>query len=213
MTRSTPELLERAVETEVLSIRMPVLSATDLVAGKLLALSEHACDFGTVLPAARALREQVDWAALRTQVAGTPTPRRSWCSCSGWASRPAEPACGWTAALSTAGPAPLGRRPPVEHRRPRRATARHRARPSCRALPEVPHARSVRVRTAPVRRRRPPADHAGRREDAGMTTAEYAVGTVAACGFGGILYKVITSGAVLDLLTGVISTAFKLSFF
>ena len=50
-------------------------------------------------------------------------------------------------------------------------------------------------------------------DDAGMTTAEYAVGTVAACGFGGILYKVITSGAVLDLLTGVISRAFKLNFF
>ncbi len=65
-------LLERAVDTEVLSIRMPVLSATDLVAGKLLALSEHACDFGTVLPAARALREQVDWSALRTRVADNP---------------------------------------------------------------------------------------------------------------------------------------------
>jgi len=50
-------------------------------------------------------------------------------------------------------------------------------------------------------------------DDAGMTTAEYAVGTVAACGFGGILYKVITSDAVLDLVTGVISRAFKLTFF
>ena len=49
-------------------------------------------------------------------------------------------------------------------------------------------------------------------DDAGMTTAEYAVGTVAACGFGGILYKVITSGAVLELITAVISRAFKLNF-
>ena len=48
--------------------------------------------------------------------------------------------------------------------------------------------------------------------DAGMTTAEYAVGTVAACGFGGILYKVITSPQVLGLITDVISRAFKLSF-
>jgi hypothetical protein len=67
-----PELLDRAVETEVLSIRMPVLSATDLVAGKLLALSEHACDYGKVLPAARSLREQVEWDALRSRVAGNP---------------------------------------------------------------------------------------------------------------------------------------------
>lgn len=48
--------------------------------------------------------------------------------------------------------------------------------------------------------------------DAGMTTAEYAVGTVAACGFGGVLYKVITSPEVLGLLRDVISRAFSLGF-
>lgn len=46
-----------------------------------------------------------------------------------------------------------------------------------------------------------------RRED-GMTTAEYAVGTVAACGFGGILYKLLTSDGVMDLLGDVIQKAF-----
>lgn len=45
-----------------------------------------------------------------------------------------------------------------------------------------------------------------------MTTAEYAVGTVAACGFGGVLYKVITSPEVLGLLRDVIAHAFHLSF-
>ena len=48
--------------------------------------------------------------------------------------------------------------------------------------------------------------------EAGMTTAEYAVGTVAACGFGGILYKVITSPEILGLLRDVIASAFHLSF-
>ena len=48
--------------------------------------------------------------------------------------------------------------------------------------------------------------------DAGMATAEYAVATVAACGFGGILFKVITSPEVMGLLRDVISAAFKLSF-
>ena len=67
-----PELLERAVETEVLSVRMPVLAATDLLAGKLMALSEHSCDYGKVLPSARALREQVDWDRLRSQVVENP---------------------------------------------------------------------------------------------------------------------------------------------
>ena len=47
---------------------------------------------------------------------------------------------------------------------------------------------------------------------AGMTTAEYAVGTVAACGFGGVLYKVITSPTVLELLKSVITKAFHLPF-
>jgi len=48
--------------------------------------------------------------------------------------------------------------------------------------------------------------------DAGMTTAEYAVGTVAACGFSGVLYKVITSPQVLELVTSVLSRAFRLAF-
>ena len=49
-------------------------------------------------------------------------------------------------------------------------------------------------------------------QEAGMATAEYAVATVAACGFGGILFKVITSPEVLGLLRDVIGAAFKLSF-
>jgi len=45
-----------------------------------------------------------------------------------------------------------------------------------------------------------------------MTTAEYAVGTVAACGFSGILYKVITSETVINLVKDVIEKAFHLGF-
>ena len=50
-----------------------------------------------------------------------------------------------------------------------------------------------------------------RRGDMGMATAEYAVATVAACGFGGVLYKVVTSEPVMHLIESVISHA--LSFF
>ena len=79
------------------------------------------------------------------------------------------------------------------------------------ALLEVPMRALRSVRTAPVRAAaRLQVMQADR--DAGMTTAEYAVGTVAACGFSGILYKVITSPEVLGLITGVIGKAFKLSF-
>lgn len=69
------------------------------------------------------------------------------------------------------------------------------------------------LRTAPVRlsaeitRRMHDGD-----AEAGMSTAEYAVGTVAACGFSGVLYKVITSPQVLDLLRAVIGRALKVSF-
>jgi hypothetical protein len=47
-----------------------------------------------------------------------------------------------------------------------------------------------------------------RRSERGMTTAEYAVGTVAACGFGGILYKLLTSDTVRGLLTDLVRRAF-----
>lgn len=45
-------------------------------------------------------------------------------------------------------------------------------------------------------------------EEDGMSTAEYAVGTVAACGLGGILVKLLTSPEVQQLLWGVIEKAF-----
>jgi hypothetical protein len=48
--------------------------------------------------------------------------------------------------------------------------------------------------------------------DSGMTTAEYAVGTVAACGFGGILYKVLTSEEVVRLLKDILKRALTMSF-
>jgi hypothetical protein len=65
-------VLERGGELEVLSVRMPVLGATDLLVSKLMALSENDCDLGRVLPVARALREQVDWSEVRRRTSGNP---------------------------------------------------------------------------------------------------------------------------------------------
>ena len=48
--------------------------------------------------------------------------------------------------------------------------------------------------------------------DRGMTTAEYAIGTVAACGFGGVLYKVVTSDQVANLIADVIERALTMTF-
>ncbi|CCH15496.1 DUF4244 domain-containing protein [Micromonospora lupini] len=47
------------------------------------------------------------------------------------------------------------------------------------------------------------------RGDDGMNTAEYAVGTLAAVAFAGILLKVLTSGNVQSALTAVSDRALK----
>jgi hypothetical protein len=44
-------------------------------------------------------------------------------------------------------------------------------------------------------------------DEAGMTTAEYAVGTVATCGLGGLLFKLLTSDSFLDILRSVFDKA------
>lgn len=50
------------------------------------------------------------------------------------------------------------------------------------------------------------------RADAGMATAEYAMGTIVACAFAAVLYKVVTGGAVHDALRSVIGKALDAQF-
>ena len=64
--------VEDADEIEVLSVQMPVLSATEVVVQKMLALDEHYCDLATMIPVVRALREQVDLDRVREETAGSP---------------------------------------------------------------------------------------------------------------------------------------------
>ncbi|MFF1835071.1 DUF4244 domain-containing protein [Streptomyces sp. NPDC058231] len=45
------------------------------------------------------------------------------------------------------------------------------------------------------------------RSDGGMTTSEYAVGTIAACALAAVLYKVVTSAPVVAALQSVITGA------
>lgn len=63
------KLLEHSDEHEVLAIRMPVLSPTDLLTVKLRSLGEHYCDFAKLLPTVRAIREQLDWSRIRDATA------------------------------------------------------------------------------------------------------------------------------------------------
>ena len=64
------DTIASAEELDVLAIRMPVLSPTRVIAEKLNSLDEHHCDFAALLPAARAVRERVDWKRVRTETAG-----------------------------------------------------------------------------------------------------------------------------------------------
>jgi hypothetical protein len=62
-------------DTELLSVEaitMPVASATQLMIHKLLSYTQHHCDFGTGLPVARSLREQIDWDLVRRETAKSP---------------------------------------------------------------------------------------------------------------------------------------------
>ena len=43
--------------------------------------------------------------------------------------------------------------------------------------------------------------------EAGMSTAEYAVGTVAACAFAAILYRVVTGSSIVKGLTQLVESA------
>jgi len=47
--------------------------------------------------------------------------------------------------------------------------------------------------------------------DAGMTTAEYAVGTLAACAFAATLLMVVRSGAIRAAMTGLIASALSIA--
>ena len=63
---------QRADEIEVVSQPLLVSSIEDVLATKLLAMTEQEPHYGPVLELARALREQVDWDALHERVAEAP---------------------------------------------------------------------------------------------------------------------------------------------
>ncbi|HEX8752959.1 MAG TPA: nucleotidyltransferase [Solirubrobacterales bacterium] len=66
------ELIERGEQLDVAGMRMRVMDLDDILVTKLLALDEHSADYRDLLSIARALREQIDWAALRERTAFHP---------------------------------------------------------------------------------------------------------------------------------------------
>jgi Uncharacterised nucleotidyltransferase len=68
----TDEVIARGEELQVLGMTVPVMALEDVLATKLLALTEHRLDYAPPLEIARALREQIDWRALRARTRGSP---------------------------------------------------------------------------------------------------------------------------------------------
>ncbi|MGW5312434.1 DUF4244 domain-containing protein [Nocardia thailandica] len=48
-------------------------------------------------------------------------------------------------------------------------------------------------------------------DDSGMSTAEYAIGTIAAAAFGAVLYGVVTGDSIVNALTQIIDKALNTS--
>ena len=51
-----------------------------------------------------------------------------------------------------------------------------------------------------------------REDDEGMSTAEYAIGTIAAAAFGALLYTVITGDSIIGALTAIVQRALTSTF-
>ncbi|KUI22800.1 hypothetical protein AU193_10990 [Mycobacterium sp. GA-1285] len=66
------ERILAAQEYDVLAVRMRVLAPSEVMREKLNSLNEHHCDFAALLPAVRAVREQLDWEQLRADTADNP---------------------------------------------------------------------------------------------------------------------------------------------
>ena len=68
----TDEVIERGEPMEVLALPIRVMALGDVIATKLLSLTEHYLDYSGLLAMSRALREQVDWDAVRERTEESP---------------------------------------------------------------------------------------------------------------------------------------------
>lgn len=68
----TDEVFERAEMISVMAVTTPVMALEDVLVTMLYALDEHALDYSRLLAITRALREQINWEALRARASGSP---------------------------------------------------------------------------------------------------------------------------------------------
>jgi predicted nucleotidyltransferase len=70
-----PALIERGEVMSVLGMEMRVMALEDVLVTKLMALTEHALRYESLLAISRALREKVDWDDVRARTASSPFAR------------------------------------------------------------------------------------------------------------------------------------------
>jgi hypothetical protein len=70
--RVTDQLIERGEDLNASGMTVRVMALDDILLTKLLALDEHNADYSALLLITRALREQIDWQALRQRTASSP---------------------------------------------------------------------------------------------------------------------------------------------
>jgi predicted nucleotidyltransferase len=71
----TDEVFARGEELSVLGMEIRVMALEDVITTKLMALTEHSLRYEGLLQMARALREQVDWEAVRVRTRSSPFAR------------------------------------------------------------------------------------------------------------------------------------------
>ena len=69
------DVLDRGEVMSVLSMEMRVMAIEDVLVTKLMSIDEHHIRFESLLPIARALREQIDWDHVRAATADSPFAR------------------------------------------------------------------------------------------------------------------------------------------
>jgi hypothetical protein len=68
-------VIARGEVRSVLGMEMRVMALEDVMVTKLMAISEHALRYERLLEISRALREQIDWNAVRRRTASSPVAR------------------------------------------------------------------------------------------------------------------------------------------
>ncbi|MET0817127.1 MAG: nucleotidyltransferase, partial [Solirubrobacteraceae bacterium] len=86
------DVLARGEELSVLGMEIRVMALEDVMATKLMAITEHSLRYEGLLQIARALREQIDWPAVRARTEKSPFARAFFVLLEGLEILPSPPA-------------------------------------------------------------------------------------------------------------------------